>query len=72
MESLEDYDKNHGIRDFDTRTQGDGTNQEWLDLLPQGSDKKRFQYCINSDGLILHMCVLPKVTLEEPRLILYG
>ena len=28
---------------------------EWLDLLHQGSDKKRFQYCLNSHGLIIYM-----------------
>ena len=31
------------------------TNPEWLDLLQEGSDKKRFQYCLNSDGLVLCM-----------------
>ena len=31
------------------------TNLERLDLLQQGSDKKRFQYCLNSHSLILYM-----------------
>ena len=31
------------------------TNLEWLDLLHRGGDKKRFQYCLNSDGVIHNM-----------------
>ena len=31
------------------------TNLEWLDLLHRGSDKERFQYCLNSDGFIHYM-----------------
>ena len=44
-------------RDFEYENAWKWTNQEWLDLLLKGSDKKRFQYCLNSDGLIpLHAC----------------
>ena len=31
------------------------TNNEWLDLLHEGRDKKRFQCCLNSDGFIHHL-----------------
>ena len=31
------------------------TNQEWVDLLRRGTDKKRFQYCLNSDGFTHYM-----------------
>ena len=31
------------------------TNHEWLDHLRKGSDKNRFQYCLNSDGFIHYM-----------------
>ena len=31
------------------------TNNEWLDLLHEGSDKKRFQCCLNSDSFIHHL-----------------
>ena len=31
------------------------TNPEWLDLLHRGSDKKRFQHCLNSDDVIHYM-----------------
>ena len=34
------------------------SNKEWLDLLQQGSDKKRFEYCLSSDGLIVYMRVV--------------
>ena len=42
-------------RDFENENVGRWSNKEWLDLLQQGSDKKRFQYCLNSDGLTIHM-----------------
>ena len=31
------------------------TNRLWMDHLLKGSNKKRFQYCLNSDGSILYM-----------------
>ena len=37
-----------------TRTPGNGRTPGWLDLL----HKKRFQYCMNSDGFILYMRAL--------------
>ena len=30
-------------------------NNEWLDLLHERSGKKRFQYCLNSDGFIHYL-----------------
>ena len=33
------------------------TNLEWVDLLHRGNVKKRFQYCLNSDGFIHYMRV---------------
>ena len=42
-------------RDYEYENAWRWTSQEWLDLLHTGSDKKRFQYCLNSDSLILHM-----------------
>ena len=41
-------------RDFEYENAWRWTNQEWLEFLQKGSDRKRFQYCLNSDGLILH------------------
>ena len=54
----------------DSENASEWTKLEWLDLLRTGSDKERFQYCVNSDGFIHHMRAIPsKVTLEQTRLI---
>ena len=59
-------------RDYEYENAGRWTNKEWLDLLKQGSDKKRFQHCLNSDGLILFMRAIqgrwlfPLVVLHYP------
>ena len=34
------------------------TNHEWLDHLHRGSDKKIFQYCLDSDGFAHHLRVI--------------
>ena len=34
------------------------SNEDWLNLLQQGSDKKRFFYCLNSDGLVIFLRVI--------------
>ena len=34
------------------------TNYEWLDHPHRGSDKKRFQYCLNPDGFIQYMLAI--------------
>ena len=54
-------------RDFEHEIARRWSNNEWLDLLQQGGDKKRFQYCRNLDSLFTW--VPSKITLEEPKLI---
>ena len=34
------------------------SNEDWLNLLQKGSDKKRFFYCLNSDGLVIFLRVI--------------
>ena len=46
------------------------TNQVWIGHLHEDSNKKRFQYCLNSNSFI-HYIVSSKVTLEETKLILH-
>ena len=34
------------------------TNHEWIDHLHRGSEKARFQHCLNSGGFIHYMCAI--------------
>ena len=41
--------------DYENENAWDWTIPEWLDLLESGSDRNRFQYCLNLDGIILYV-----------------
>ena len=45
-------------RDLEKENSGRWSNKEWLCLLQQGSDKKRFQCCLDSDGLVIYLCAI--------------
>ena len=42
-------------RDFEKEDVGSFSNSQWLDLLHRGSNKKRFQYCLDSNGNLIHL-----------------
>ena len=37
---------------------GRWSNKEWLDVFQRESDQKSFQYCLNSDGLMIDLCAI--------------
>ena len=40
---------------FENEDAGSFSNSQWLDLIHRGSDKKRFQFCLDSNGDLIHL-----------------